>query len=64
MRSDIQLFIDHHRGPDPSNPDQLYSQSATNALVSCHHLLMLCTVVLSLSCIPVVFTRKNMAKKW
>jgi hypothetical protein len=64
MRSDIQVFIDHHRGPDPSNPNQLCSQLATYALVSCHHFSMLCTVVLALTCISVVFARKNMTKKW
>jgi hypothetical protein len=56
------VFIEHHRGPDLSNPDQLCSQSATYALVSFHHFLMFCTVVLSLTCIFVVFTRINMAK--
>jgi hypothetical protein len=59
MSSDIQVFIDHHRGPGPSNPDQLYSQSVTDALVSCHHFSMLCTVVLFLNCISVVFARKK-----
>jgi hypothetical protein len=58
VSSDIQVFIDHHQGPDPSNPDQLCSQSATDALVSCHHFSMLCAVVLSLTCISVVFARK------
>jgi hypothetical protein len=62
VSSDIQVFIDHHRGPDPSNLDQLFSQLATDALVSCHHFSMLCTVVLSLTCISVVFARKDMAK--
>jgi hypothetical protein len=62
--SDIQVFIEHHRGPDPSNPNQLCSQSATDALVSYHHFLMFCTVVLSLTYISVVFSRINMAKKW
>jgi hypothetical protein len=62
--SDIQVFIEHHHGPDPSNPDQLCSQSATDALVSYHHFLMFCTVVLSLTYISVVFSKINMAKKW
>jgi hypothetical protein len=59
----IQVFIVHHRGPDPSNLNQLCSQSATDALVSCHHFSMLCTVVLSLTCSSVIFARKNMTKK-
>jgi hypothetical protein len=63
VSSDIEVFIEHHRGPDPSNLDQLCSQLATDALVSCHHFLMFCTVVLSLTCISVIFVRINMAKK-
>jgi hypothetical protein len=63
VRSDIELFIEHHRGPDPSNLDQLCSQSVTDVLVSSHHFLMFCTVVLSLTCISVVFARVNMVKK-
>jgi hypothetical protein len=55
VSSDIEVFVEHHRGPDPSNPDQLCSQSAMDALVSCHHFLMFCTIVLSLTCIFVVF---------
>jgi hypothetical protein len=27
VRSDIEVFIEHHRGLDPSNPDQLCSPS-------------------------------------
>jgi hypothetical protein len=63
VSSDIQVFIDHHRGPDPSNPDQLCSQLAIDALVSCHHFSMLYTIVLSLTYFSVVFAIKNMAKK-
>jgi hypothetical protein len=63
-RSDIEVFVEHHQGPDPSNPDQLCSQLATDALVSCHHFLMFCTIVLSLTCIYVVYARINIAKKW
>jgi hypothetical protein len=53
VRSDIEVFIEHHWGPDPSNPDQLCSQSTTDALVSCHHFSMFCTVVLPLTYISV-----------
>jgi hypothetical protein len=63
VSSDIEVFIEHHRGPNPSNLDQLCSQLAMDALVSCHHFLMFCTVVLSLTCISVIFVRINMAKK-
>jgi hypothetical protein len=27
VRSDIKVFVEQQRGPDPSNPDQLCSQS-------------------------------------
>jgi hypothetical protein len=64
VRSDNVVFVKHHRGPDPSNPDQLCSQLATDALLSCHHFSMFCTVVLSLTCISIIFARINMAKKW
>jgi hypothetical protein len=64
VSSDIQVFIDHHQGPDPSNPDQLCLQSATDALVSSIHFSMRCTIVLSLAYIYVFFARKNMVKIW
>jgi hypothetical protein len=56
VRSQIKVFVEHHRGPNPLNPDQLYSQSATYALVSSHHFSMVCTIVLSLTCISVAFS--------
>jgi hypothetical protein len=40
VRSDIAIFIENHRGLDPSNLDQLCSQSATDALVSFYHFLI------------------------
>jgi hypothetical protein len=64
VRSDTEAFIEHHRGLDSLNPDQLCSQSAIDALVSSHHFSMFCTVVLSLTYIYVIFARINMAKKW
>jgi hypothetical protein len=64
VRSDIAIFIENHRGPDPSNLDQLCSQSATDALVSFYHFLILSRVVLSLTCISIVSARINMAKRW
>jgi hypothetical protein len=64
VRSDIAIFIENHRGPDPLNPDQLYSQSAIDALVSFYHFFILSTVVLSLTCISIVSTRINMVKRW
>jgi hypothetical protein len=63
MRNDIVIFIENHRGLDPSNPDQLYSQSATYALVGFYYFLILSTVVLSLTCISIVSDRINMAKR-
>jgi hypothetical protein len=63
VSSDIEVFIEHHRGPNPLNLDQLCSQSAIDALVSCHHFSMFCTIALSLTCICVVFARINMANK-
>jgi hypothetical protein len=64
VRSDITILIENYRGPDPSNPDQLYSQSATDALMNFYHFLILSTVVLSLTCISIVFARINMVKGW
>jgi hypothetical protein len=37
--SDIDVFVEHHKGPDPTNPDQLSTPSATVALVICFHFL-------------------------
>jgi hypothetical protein len=62
--SEIEVFIEYHRGPDPLNPDQHCTQSATDCLVSCYHFLIFCTTVRSLTCIVGVFDRMNMAKKW
>jgi hypothetical protein len=64
VRSDIAIFVKNHRGPDPSNSDQLCSQSATYALVGFYHFLILSTVVISLTCISIVSARINMAKRW
>jgi hypothetical protein len=64
VSSDIEVFVEHHRGPGPLNPDKFCSQSAIDALVSCHHFLMFCIVVVSLKCISVVHARINMAEKW
>jgi hypothetical protein len=35
--NDIDIFVEHHKGPDPTNPDQLSTLSATTALVICFH---------------------------
>jgi hypothetical protein len=64
VRNDIEIFIENHRELNPSYPDQLYSQLATNALVSFYHFLILSIVVLSLICISIVSARINMAKRW
>jgi hypothetical protein len=32
--SDIEVYQEAHKGPDPTNPDQLRSQTATDRLVS------------------------------
>jgi hypothetical protein len=45
--SDIEVFVEYHIGPNPSNQDQLCSQLATDHLVSCYHFLIFCTIVLS-----------------
>jgi hypothetical protein len=63
VRSDIAIFIENHRGLNPSNLDQLCSQSATYVLVSFCHFLILFTIVLSLTCISIVSTRINMVKR-
>jgi hypothetical protein len=31
--NDIQVYLEGHRGRDPTNPDQLCSQAATERLV-------------------------------
>jgi hypothetical protein len=64
IKSDIEIFIENHRGPNFSNPDQLCSQSAIDALVSFYHFLILSTVVLSLTSISIISARINMVKKW
>jgi hypothetical protein len=61
--NDIAIFIENHRGPDPSNLDQLCSQSAIDALVGFYHFLILSTVVLSLTCISIASARDG-AMPW
>jgi hypothetical protein len=38
--SGIKVFVEHHKGHDPTNPDQLSTQGATTALVICSHFLL------------------------
>jgi hypothetical protein len=38
--TDIEVFVEHHKGPDPTNPDQLSTPGATTALVICFHFLL------------------------
>jgi hypothetical protein len=38
--SDIDVFVEHHKCPDPTNPDQLSTLGATTALVICFHFLL------------------------
>jgi hypothetical protein len=35
--SDIEVFVERHKGRDPTNPDQLSTPGATTALVICFH---------------------------
>jgi hypothetical protein len=58
------IFIENNRGPNPSNLDQLCSQSATFVLVSFYHFLILYIIVLSLTCISIVSVRINMVNRW
>jgi hypothetical protein len=44
--SDIEVFVEHHKGRNPTNPDQLSTLGATAALVICFHFLLgLCVVL-------------------
>jgi hypothetical protein len=38
--SDIDVFVEHHKCPDPTNPDQLSTLGATTALVIYFHFLL------------------------
>jgi hypothetical protein len=62
--SEIEVFIEYHKGSDPSNLDQLCSQSAMDHLVNYYHFLIFCTIVLSLTYICGIFGRINVAQKW
>jgi uncharacterized short protein YbdD (DUF466 family) len=43
--SDIEVFVEHHKGSNPNNPNQLSTPGATSALVICFHFLLdLCVV--------------------
>jgi hypothetical protein len=44
--SDIKVFVEHHKGHDPTNPDQLSTLGATTALVICFHFLLNSCVIL------------------
>jgi hypothetical protein len=38
--SEIEAFVEHHKGSYPTNPDQLSTPGATTALVICFHFLL------------------------
>jgi hypothetical protein len=38
--SDIKVFVEHNKGYDPTNPDQLSTLDATTTLVICFHFLL------------------------
>jgi hypothetical protein len=38
--SDIEVFVEHHKGRDPTNPDHLSTLGAITALVICFHFLL------------------------
>jgi hypothetical protein len=38
--SDIEVFVEHHKGSDPTNPDQLSTPGTTAALVIYFHFLL------------------------
>jgi hypothetical protein len=38
--SDTEVFVEHHKGSDPTNPDHLSTPGATTALVICLHFLL------------------------
>jgi hypothetical protein len=38
--SDIEVFVEHHKGSDPANPNQLSTPDAIAALVICFHFLL------------------------
>jgi hypothetical protein len=44
--SDIEVFVEHHKGRDPTNPDWLSTPGATTALVIYFHFLLGWCVVL------------------
>jgi hypothetical protein len=44
--SDINVLVEHHKGRDPTNPDQLSTPGATADLVICFHFLLgLCAIL-------------------
>jgi hypothetical protein len=38
--SDTEVFVEHHKGSDPTNPDHLSTLGAITALVICFHFLL------------------------
>jgi hypothetical protein len=38
--SDIKVFVEHHKGSDPTNPNQLSTPCAIAALVICFYFLL------------------------
>jgi hypothetical protein len=61
--SDIDVFVEHHKGSDPTNPDQLSTPGATTALVICFHLLLDSCVVIHIYFKWFACCRQLMAKK-
>jgi uncharacterized short protein YbdD (DUF466 family) len=38
--SDIEVYVEHHKGCSPTNPDELSTPGATVVLVICFHFLL------------------------
>ena len=65
--SDVEVFIAGHRGPDPSKPDELCSQSSNECLVRCQHFWysLHCFSISNLHGFLVCFyCRRDMARQW
>jgi hypothetical protein len=62
--SDIEVFVEHHKDHDPTNPNQLSTPGATTALVICFHFLLDSCVVFHIYFKWFSCDRRLMTMKW
>jgi uncharacterized short protein YbdD (DUF466 family) len=62
--SDIEIFVEHHKGHNPTKPNQLSTPGATVTLVICFHFCWTRVWFVHIDFKWFTCCRRLMAKKW